>query len=100
MPTHHDPEDSKELAVLRESFVKLYHYIMGNGREGKLAKMEREAKEAIREVRAENAEALATVHRKLDSIETRLGRVMLVIVALAGGSGSLVTVVVKTLIGG
>lgn len=44
--------------------------------------------------------ALGEFKAKLDKMDERLGRVMLVIVALAGGSGSLVTVVVKSLAGG
>jgi len=44
--------------------------------------------------------ALGEFKAKLDKMDERLGRVMLVIVALAGGSGSLVTVVVNSLAGG
>jgi hypothetical protein len=81
-------DDSKDLAVLWEQFANLFHYLMGNGQEGKIARMDREQKESVSELKKEVKEALAENNERLTRIEDRIGKIIVIVAWLGGGAGA------------
>lgn len=86
--------DSKELAVLQRAFSDLFKYLMGNGREGKLARIDREIKELKDKVEKDSErryeltdKRLEKTDKRLEKIEERLGRVINIIAWACGAAG-------------
>lgn len=79
--------DSKELAVLQRAFSDLFKYLMGNGREGKLARIDREIKELKDKVEKDSERRNELTDKRLEKIEERLGRVINIIAWACGAAG-------------